>query len=251
MGSNIENSLYDFYHHPSSFITSPTSPEAFGVKVIPRQYPWSFTHERGISSTEEAFEGSDKQRVVRFRDKLIEEDETESFFQSITPESASSRLIRTPSALYKESILAQTTPKKRTPSSSSRVIPTSNTSSSNASSSSFLSDNLSPIGLRNLTTPSFLRTPPSMYHTSYSQQSSSLRDNNTFANLKRPSQLSLSRFDEKVRLKEIPSIMTNFDPDKDKKFYGQAVGIYKSFSRNLNDNDDGGDDKHKQRELIL
>ncbi|CAG8546082.1 8915_t:CDS:2 [Ambispora gerdemannii] len=233
MGSNVENSLYDFYHHPSSFIVPPTSPEAFGVKVIPRQYPLSFTHERGISSTEEASESPDKQKIVRFRDKLVEEDETETFFQSISPESASSRPIRTPSALFNESILAQTTPKKRTP--SSRVTP--NTSFSATSSSSSLSDNPSPIGLRNLTTPSFLRTPPSMYHTSYSQQSSSsssMRDN-TFANLKRPSQLSLSRFDEKIKLKENPSIMTNFDPDKDKKLYGQAVGIYKSFSRNIDD----------------
>ncbi|CAG8453548.1 19006_t:CDS:2 [Cetraspora pellucida] len=54
---------------------------------------------------------------------------------------------------------------------------------------------------------------------------------NSYTALKRPSQVPLSQFDEKLNIKEDPSIATTFDPEKDRQLYETAVGFYRSFSK--------------------
>ncbi|KAG9303246.1 hypothetical protein G9A89_013572 [Geosiphon pyriformis] len=207
MSFPYENSLYDHYDHPTALSLPPISPRAFGENLLLQPYPLSFKHERHL----EVFEPSEKPKIMRFREKPLDQDQDETFFQSISD--SPPIIIRSPGVLYKESILAQTTPKKKISSRPPQKTPTLPINNPSQPDEHF---------------PSFLRTPLA----SYSQKTSFI---DSFA-LKRPSQLPLSQFDEQIKLKESPSIVTNFDPDKDREFYDQAVDIYKSFCR-YEDND--------------
>jgi len=119
---------------------------------------------------------------------------------------------RSPSVFHPESILAQSTPRKKA-STSQKVQSTPPAEMQTPRSQTSILGTSSPCG------------------SSFSRDAHTL---DTFA-MKRPSQTVLSQFDERVKLKEAHSIITNFDPEKDKDLYNQAIDIYKSFSRHGDD----------------
>ncbi|CAG8637610.1 28509_t:CDS:2 [Dentiscutata erythropus] len=210
-----EDSLYSRYKNAASISLPPTSQWALGVGNITAPYPLSFKAESSVM-------GHDKTKDKElFRKKFgLEEDKTQPSQDLLAYyRETSSNVIRSPSS-PQPSILAQTTPVRRTrPPSSFGKTPLTNQKPTPGPSQ--LAGQTSSAGYAPLFTSSA--------HEEQEPQSPII--GNGYAALKRPSQVPLSQFDEKLNIKEDPSIATTFDPEKDRQLYETAVGFYRSFSK--------------------
>jgi len=216
-----EDSLYARYKHGKSISVPPISAWSLGgIGSVPAPYPLSFKTEAGEE------EKHDKTGFVGGKKITPTEDILTSYRET------SSSVVRSPSATKQTSILAQTTPtrKSKTP--------------------ILMLDSTPPIDSKPTPRPSKLPGQTSFYgYTPYSAEAPpSFRSGSFgpgFGGLKRSSQVTLSQFDDNVYIKEDPSIATTFDPEKDKSLYDTALGLYRQFSNSLDSDDMLNDDLKK------
>uniref|UniRef100_A0A1D1YFE3 Protein phosphatase 1 regulatory subunit 12C n=1 Tax=Anthurium amnicola TaxID=1678845 RepID=A0A1D1YFE3_9ARAE len=198
-----EDSLYARYKHGKSISIPPISAWSLGgIGSVPAPYPLSFKTE----ASEE--EKRNKTGFVGGKKITPTEDILTSYRET------SSSVVRSPSSTKQMSILAQTTPtrKSKTP--------------------ILMLDSTPPIDSKPTPRPSKLPGQTSFYgYTSYSAKAPSFQSGGPgFGGLKRSSQVILSQFDDNVYIKEDPSIATTFDPEKDRSLHDTALGLYRQFS---------------------
>ncbi|CAG8676375.1 12935_t:CDS:2, partial [Racocetra persica] len=205
------DSLYSRYKNAASISLPPTSQWALGIGNITAPYPLSFKAESHDKTKDKEL----------FRKKFgLEEDKTQPSQDLLAYyRETSSNVIRSPSS-PQPSVLAQTTPVRRTrPSSNLDKAPLATQKPTPGPSHLFGQ------------TPFIGHTPLFTSSAQEEQEPQSPIVGNSYAALKRPSQVPLSQFDEKLNIKEDPSIATTFDPEKDRQLYETAVGFYRSFSK--------------------
>ncbi|CAG8608290.1 2278_t:CDS:2 [Acaulospora morrowiae] len=209
---SAEESIYSRYKNAASVSIPPNSPWALGVGNTPNPYPLSFKID-GTAKGQRRNRGQQK----TYNAYVVDADRTYGDNDLLTSyREDASKVNRSPSSSQPHSILAQTTPVKktlalhldRTPSPDQKPTPRP----------SKLHGQTSFLGY-----DPFTHEHPGSPMTSHTPVGGGV--------LKRPSQISLSQFDEKLSFREDPSIATTFDPEKDKHLYETSLDLYRSFSK--------------------
>ncbi|RHZ71892.1 hypothetical protein Glove_251g27 [Diversispora epigaea] len=194
----VSESIYESYKNPKTVSIPPNSPWALGIGNTPKPYPLSFKADETVKDknrqSSPSLYGIETNRAYRPQD----------FLNSYREES--NKVVLSPSALQQRSILSQTTPaRKKTPSQFNETVSTNQKSKTSRLSGQTDFDPLSPPSSIGLSRPVGV--------------------------LKRPSQISLSQYDEKLTFRPDSSIATTFDPETDKHLYEKALNLYRSFSK--------------------
>ncbi|CAG8475854.1 11977_t:CDS:2 [Acaulospora colombiana] len=208
---SAEESIYSRYKNATSVSTPPISPWALGIGNTPSPYPLSF-------KVDGTAKGQSKNRGQQTISYETEADQTRGNYEDLLTSyrEDASKVDRSPSSSRPRSILAQTTPTKKmlslrldkTPPPDQKPTPRPSRLHGQSSFMGF-----DPFAHEHMGSPTI----------SYTSVGSSV--------FKRPSQVSLSQFDEKLSFREDPSIATTFDPEKDKHLYETSLDLYRSFSK--------------------